>query len=112
MLIPNDGVNILNTFSVMIIFILLLLLTNLHLKLLITQGIGTDKLLSATQRVNLLITQEVFLCAMVACPGSVLFFATETQNLPIIKFCSEKYSFRSTRIQTHDFLINGQEPCP
>ena len=49
MLIPNDEVNILNTFSVMIIFILLLLLTNLHLKLLSTQGIGADKLLS-TQR--------------------------------------------------------------
>ena len=37
---------VLNTFSVMIIFILLLLLTNLHLKLLSTLGIGTDKLLS------------------------------------------------------------------
>ena len=35
----------------MIIFILLLLLANLHLKLLSTQGIGVDKLLS-TQRVN------------------------------------------------------------
>ena len=45
MLIPNDEVNILNTFSVMIIFILLLLLTNLHLKLLSTQGISADKLL-------------------------------------------------------------------
>ena len=51
MLIPNDEVNILNTFSVMIIFILLLLLTNLHLKLLGTQGIGADTLLSA-QRVK------------------------------------------------------------
>ena len=49
MLIPNDEVNILSTFIVMIIFILLLLLTNLHLKLLSTQGIGADKLLS-TQR--------------------------------------------------------------
>ena len=35
----------------MIILRLLLLLTNLHLKLLSTQGTGTDKLLS-TQRVN------------------------------------------------------------
>ena len=56
MLIPNDEVNILYTFSVVIIFILLILLflsTNLHLKLLSTQGIGTDKLLSTqTQRVK------------------------------------------------------------
>ena len=37
MLILNDEVNIVNTFSVMIIFILLLLLTNLQLKLLSTQ---------------------------------------------------------------------------
>ena len=51
MLIPNDGVTMLNTFSVMIIFILLLLLSNLHLKLLSTHGIGVDKLLS-TQRVK------------------------------------------------------------
>ena len=51
MLIPNDEANILNSFSGMIICILLLLLTNLHMKLLSTQGIGTDKLLS-TQRVN------------------------------------------------------------
>ena len=51
MLIPNDKVNILNTFSVMIIFILLLLLTNLHLKSLGTQGNGADTLLSA-QRVK------------------------------------------------------------
>ena len=35
----------------MIILRLLLLLTNLHLKLLSTQGTGADKLLS-TQRVN------------------------------------------------------------
>ena len=52
MLIPNDKVNMLNTFSVMIIFIPLLLLTNLLLKLLSTQGIGADKLLS-TQRVSI-----------------------------------------------------------
>ena len=52
MLIPCDEVNILNTFRVMIILRLLLLLTNLHLKLLSTQGTGADKLLS-TQRVNL-----------------------------------------------------------
>ena len=51
MLIPCDEVNILNTFRVMIILRLLLLLTNLHLKLLSTQGTGADKLLS-TQRVN------------------------------------------------------------
>ena len=52
MLIPCDEVNILNTFRVMIILRLLLLLTNLHLKLLSTQGTGADKLLS-TQRVNI-----------------------------------------------------------
>ena len=51
MLIPWDEVNILNTFRVMIILRLLLLLTNLHLKLLSTQGTGADKLLS-TQRVK------------------------------------------------------------
>ena len=51
MLIPCDEVNILNTFRVMIILRLLLLLTNLHLKLLSTQGTGVDKLLS-TQRVK------------------------------------------------------------
>ena len=51
MLIPCDEVNILNTFRVMIILRLLLLLTNLHLKLLSTQGTGADKLLS-TQRVK------------------------------------------------------------
>ena len=53
MLISYDEVNILNTFRVMIILRLLLLLTNLHLKLLSTQGTGADKLLS-TQRVILL----------------------------------------------------------
>ena len=51
MLIPSAEVNILNTFRVMIILRLLLLLTNLHLKLLSTQGTGADKLLS-TQRVK------------------------------------------------------------
>ena len=51
MLIPCDEVNILNTFRVMIILRQLLLLTNLHLKLLSTQGTGADKLLS-TQRVK------------------------------------------------------------
>ena len=51
MLIPCDEVNILNTFRVMIILRLLLLLTNLYLKLLSTQGTGADKLLS-TQRVK------------------------------------------------------------
>ena len=51
MLIPCDEVNILNTFRVMIILRLLLLLTNLHLKLLSTLGTGADKLLS-TQRVK------------------------------------------------------------
>ena len=51
MLIPCDEVNISNTFRVMIILRLLLLLTNLHLKLLSTQGTGADKLLS-TQRVK------------------------------------------------------------
>ena len=51
MLIPCDGVNILNSFRVMIILRLLLFLTNLHLKLLSTQGTGADRLLS-TQRVK------------------------------------------------------------
>ena len=51
MLIPCDEVNRLNTFRVMIILRLLLLLTDLHLKLLGTQGTGADKLLS-TQRVK------------------------------------------------------------
>ena len=51
MLIPCDKVNILNTFRDIIILRLLLLLTNLHLKLLSTQGTGADKLLS-TQRVK------------------------------------------------------------
>ena len=51
MLIPNDEFNMLNTSSVMIIFILLLLLAKLQLILLSAQGIGTDKLLS-TQRVH------------------------------------------------------------
>ena len=55
MLIPCDEVNILNTFGVMIKSLrLLLLLTNLHLKLLSTQGTGADKLLS-TQRVKSLV---------------------------------------------------------
>ena len=51
MLMPCDEVNILKTFRVMIILRLLLLLTNLHLKLLSTQGTGADKLLG-TQRVK------------------------------------------------------------
>ena len=58
MLIPCDEVNILNTFRVMIILRLLLLLTNLHLKLLSTQGTGADKLLS-TQRVNIWPTVKI-----------------------------------------------------
>ena len=57
MLIPCDEVNILNTFRVMIILRLLLLLTNLHLKLLSTQGTGADKLLS-TQRVKIFYLQK------------------------------------------------------
>ena len=57
MLIPCDEVNVLNIFRVMIILRLLLLLTNLHLKLLSTQGTGADKLLS-TQRVNLPIVKR------------------------------------------------------
>ena len=52
MLIPSAEVNILNIFRVMIILRLLLLLTNLHLKLVSTQGTGADKLLS-TQRVKI-----------------------------------------------------------
>ena len=54
MLIPYDEVNILNTFRVMIILRPLLLLTNLHLKLLSTQGTGADKLFS-TQRVKIIV---------------------------------------------------------
>ena len=46
MLIPNDQVNIINTSSVMIIFILLFLLIKLQLILLSIQKIGTAKLLS------------------------------------------------------------------
>ena len=42
----------------MIILRLLLLLTNLHLKLLSTQGTGADKLLS-TQRVNSLVLSNL-----------------------------------------------------
>ena len=56
-------VNILNTFRVMIILRQLLLLTNLHLKLLNTQGTGADKLLS-TQRVS---KQQQYACCRVAC---------------------------------------------
>ena len=52
MLIPCDEVNMLNTFRVMIILRLLLLLTNLHLKLLSTQGTGADKLLSTQILLN------------------------------------------------------------
>ena len=73
MLIPNNEVNILNTFSVMIIYILLLLLTNLHLKLLSTQGIGADKLLS-TQIVNICSKQLYELSALCI---DVLFVSTE-----------------------------------
>ena len=63
MLIPCDEVNILNTFRVTIILRLLLLLTNLHLKLLSTQGTVADKLLS-TQSVNSNITVSTcfYLC--------------------------------------------------
>ena len=46
MLIPNDQVNIFNTSSVMIIFILLFLLTKSQFIVLSAQRIGTDKLLS------------------------------------------------------------------
>ena len=46
MQIPNDQVNIFNTSSVIIIFILLFLLTKLQFVVLSTQRIGTDKLLS------------------------------------------------------------------
>ena len=56
MLIPCDEGNILNTFRVMIILRLLLLLTNLHLKLLSSQGTGADKLLN-TQRVKSILEQ-------------------------------------------------------
>ena len=56
MLIPCDEVNILNTFRVVIFFRLLLLLTNLLLKLLSIQGTGADKLLS-TQRVKSILEQ-------------------------------------------------------
>ena len=74
MLIPCDEVNILNTFRVMIILRLLFLLTNLHLKLLSTQGTGADKLLS-TQRVNDKSVNHVFyaddLCIMSASPAGL-----------------------------------------
>ena len=58
MLFPCDEVNILNTFRVVIILRQLLLLTNLHLKLLSTQGTGADKLLS-TQRVKVSIIVSI-----------------------------------------------------
>ena len=58
MLIPYDEVNILNTFRGIIILRLLLLLTNLHLKLLSTQGTSADKLLR-TQRVKVLVETYV-----------------------------------------------------
>ena len=61
MLIPCDEVNILNTFRVMIILRLLLLLTNLHLKLLSTQGTGADILLS-TQRVKVHWSYGILFC--------------------------------------------------
>ena len=64
MLIPCDEVNILNTFRVMIILRLLLLLTNLHLKLLSTRGTGADILLS-TQRVKLEYSNHFFYHATV-----------------------------------------------
>ena len=50
----------------MIILRLLLLLTNLHLKLLSTQGTGADKLLS-TQRVNISCFLEICLIFYVVC---------------------------------------------
>ena len=72
MLIPCDEVNRLNTFRVMIILRLLLLLTNLHLKLLSTQGTGADKLLS-TQRVkvdpgDMLQDESTFVRITISCP--------------------------------------------
>ena len=51
---------------VMIILRLLLLLTNLHLKLLSTQGTGADKLLS-TQRVNVILDNHLTSIAVVTC---------------------------------------------
>ena len=69
MLILCDEVNILNTFRVMIILRLLLLLTNLHLKLLSTQGTGADKLLSTHRETDrpaarMLLCQRIFIvCA-------------------------------------------------
>ena len=58
MLVLNDEVNILNTSSVMTIFILLLLLTNLDLILLSTQGIYTNKLLSTQRTLDLLLPSD------------------------------------------------------
>ena len=78
MLIPYDEVNILITFRVIIILRLLLLLTNLHLKLLSTQGTGADKLLS-TQRVKHLkmFSQIFFFLQLVYLTTLIIFFSTE-----------------------------------
>ena len=73
MLIPSAEVNILNTFRVMIILRLLLLLTNLHLKLLSTQGTGADKLLS-TQRVKCCIMFVAGIIVEMFTTASTLFF--------------------------------------
>ena len=54
--IQNKIIRIRNTVSVMIIFILPLLLTNWHLRLLSIQGIGADKLHS-TQKVKSILDQ-------------------------------------------------------
>ena len=73
----------------MIILRLLLLLTNLHLKLLSTQGTGADKLLS-TQRVKLLDKIDVSKASGPNCiPGRIL------QNLarelaPVLHFIFEQ----------------------
>ena len=88
MLIPCDEVNILNTFRVMIILRLLLLLTNLHLKLLSTQGTGTDKLLS-TQRVKEHYAAGIFTCD--GCARDPYFYVpAETQSYVIKLSCSWK----------------------
>ena len=71
MLILCDEVNILNTFRVMIILRLLLLLTNLHLKLLSTQGTGADKLLS-TQRVQSSLNKNYWWLHASENPSSIL----------------------------------------
>ena len=121
MLIPCDEVNILNTFRVMIILRLLLLLTNLHLKLLSTQGTGADKLLS-TQRVNWEDSQPDSLISNLTCSFGYSFFLkqvvtkpTRGNNILDLVFCHDdlvdSIEISKTSISDHCILhINSSIP--